>query len=297
MLKGIFFSIFASSAFGFLYFYTSFLSIFNGHQAFAWRIIALFPFLTLLLILVNQTSLILNIFHRIFRQPLFFLFLLISALLCGVQLWLFMWGPMNGRGLQVSLGYFLLPIILSLVGRVFFKEPISKIQLIALCLSIIGVAHEIITIGSISWECLTVAFGYSLYFVIRKKLKTDHLGGFWWDIFLLLPVSFLIISIYHFNFRQFLEQPTLIFLVINLGLISSLALGSYMLASKYLPMILFGLLSYIEPILLLIVSLLIGEKLNITQLLTYIPIWIAVFLLCIEGLLFLCKNKTPNINN
>ena len=47
--------------------------------------------------------------------------LLTSSALVGVQLWLFMWAPLHGRALPVSLGYFLLPLVnstdLSLLSR------------------------------------------------------------------------------------------------------------------------------------------------------------------------------------
>ena len=33
-----------------------------------------------------------------------------------------LWGPMHGRGLQVSLGYFLLPLVLVLAGSVLYGE-------------------------------------------------------------------------------------------------------------------------------------------------------------------------------
>lgn len=54
-----------------------------------------------------------------------------------------LWGPMHGRGLQVSLGYFLLPLVLVLAGSVLYGEKISKFQWIAIVLAIIGVGHEI----------------------------------------------------------------------------------------------------------------------------------------------------------
>jgi len=48
-------------------------------------------------------------------------------------------------------------------------------------------------------------------------------------------------------------------------------------------MILFGLLSYLEPILLALASLALGEKISPQEWYTYIPIWCAVSLLVIEG--------------
>ena len=56
-----------------------------------------------------------------------------------------------------------------------------------------------------------------------------------------------------------------------------------MIASQTLSLSLFGLLGYVEPVLLVVVALLLGETIDGAQWLTYIPIWIAVLLLIVEG--------------
>lgn len=65
----------------------------------------------------------------------------------------------------------------------------------------------------------------------------------------------------------------------------------YILASRLLPFSLFGLLSYVEPVLLVIVALLLGETINANQWLTYIPIWLAVMLLVLEGAHHLLRRR------
>jgi chloramphenicol-sensitive protein RarD len=90
---------------------------------------------------------------------------------------------------------------------------------------------------------------------------------------------------------KFLEFPSLFFVVIGLGLLSAIGLGSYILASRYLPLIIFGLLGYLEPVLLALVSLLLGEKIGAEEWLTYIPIWLAVLVLILEGTLHLLEQK------
>jgi chloramphenicol-sensitive protein RarD len=70
----------------------------------------------------------------------------------------------------------------------------------------------------------------------------------------------------------------------GLGALSTLALASYLKASRLLPVALFGVLGYVEPVLLVLVSItLLGETLSASQLATYIPIWIAVALTGLHG--------------
>lgn len=291
MYKGIALSVLASVVFGVLYIFTPLLQPLDSEQTFAWRMLATIPFLTAFMWWSGDLSHITQILKRILKQPAFLLWLIISSLLCTTQLWLFLWGPIKGRGLQVSLGYFLLPLVMVLVGCVLYKEKLSRWQMAAVALAILGVGHEIWRIGSIAWETVYVALAYPLYFFLRRRFGTDHLGGFWWDLCLILPVAFYLGFIHSDSMQLILNAQHLIFAVLGLGFLSALGLGSYILASRYLPFVIFGLLSYLEPVLLAFASMVLGERVEASEWLTYLPIWLAVVLLVIEGILYLRQQK------
>lgn len=291
MLKGIMLSVLASATFGILYFYTRLLTDFDGLQTFGWRIIATLPFLSLFMLYSGDFAHVRTIYQRLIHNPALILILILTSFLTCFQLWLFLWGPMNGRGLQVSLGYFLLPLVLILSGCLVYKEKLSSFQKIAVLLAVFGVGHELWRQGSIAWETLTVAVGYSLYFLIRKKFKTDHLGGFWWDILLCMPVAIYFAMTGLDPLIKFVDAPVLLGVVAGLGLLSAVGLGSYILASRHLPMVLFGLLSYLEPVLLALASLALGESISKDEWLTYVPIWLAVAMLMTEGGWYLYQQK------
>ncbi|AXQ21897.1 EamA family transporter RarD [Acinetobacter wuhouensis] len=291
MFKGVALSILASVTFGILYFYSKLLGDFDSQQTFGWRIIATLPFLTAFMLWSGDFAHVKTIFQRLVKQPLLILLLMITSALTCFQLWLFLWGPMNGRGLQVSLGYFLLPLVLVLAGSLIYKEKLSKFQMLAVAFAILGVGHELWRLGSIAWETVSVAVGYALYFLIRKQIKTDNLGGFWWDILICIPVAIYFAHSGLNAYGKFVDSPTLIIVVLGLGLLSAIGLGSYILASRFLPMVLFGLLSYLEPVLLALVSLALGEVIQADEWLTYIPIWCAVAILALEGALHIYKQR------
>jgi len=291
MYKGIALSVLASVVFGVLYIFTPLLQPLDSEQTFAWRMLATIPFLTAFMWWSGDLSHITQILKRILKQPAFLIWLIISSLLCTTQLWLFLWGPINGRGLQVSLGYFLLPLVMVLVGCVLYKEKLSRWQMAAVALAILGVGHEIWRIGFIAWETVYVALAYPLYFFMRRKFQTDHLGGFWWDLFIILPVAIYLGFIHSDSLKLMISFPHLILAVLGLGFLSALGLGSYILASRYLPFVIFGLLSYLEPVLLAFASMALGERVEAGEWLTYLPIWLAVVLLVIEGILHLRQHK------
>ncbi|MEE4673322.1 EamA family transporter RarD [Pseudomonas alliivorans] len=281
MYKGVVLSVLASVLFGVMYFYTSLMKPLDGQEIFGWRMLLTVPCATLFMLFSGDWKLVRALAARLRRQPALFFGLLLSSVLLGAQLLIFMWAPLHGRSLEVSLGYFLLPLSMILTGRVVYGEHLSYLQKIAAAFAAIGVGHELWRLGSFSWETLLVAGGYPLYFVLRRRLKTDNLGGLWFDMLFMLPIGLWFISNGHSLAIQ--QTPLLYLLIPVLGIISASALVSYIIASRLLPFSLFGLLSYVEPVLLVGVALLLGESISRDEMLTYIPIWIAVGVLILEG--------------
>lgn len=283
MFKGVVVSVLASVLFASLYYLSPFLAPLDGEQIFGWRVLVTLPFTTALLFALKEVAAVRALLVRALAQPRFGLLLVLSSALLGVQLWIFMWAPMNGRALPVSLGYFLLPLVMVVAGRVLFAERLTLGQGLATLVAAAGVAHEFWQAGGMSWETWVVALGYTVYFSLRRWLQTDTLAGHWIDMALLVPVAV------GFTLREpgswplLAGNPSLWALLPLLGIVSAVALALYMIASRWLPLGLFGLLSYVEPVLLVVVAWLLGESMDPQQQLSYALIFAAVGLLVGDG--------------
>jgi chloramphenicol-sensitive protein RarD len=281
--RGVALSVLASILFGAMYFLSARLAPLDGEQIFGWRMLLTVPLLTLFLLWSGDWYLVRSTLLRLRDEPLLWLVLPASAALLGLQLWLFLWAPPNGRALEVSLGYFMLPLSMVMTGRLAFAERLTRLQQLAVGCAIVGVLHELARVGHFSWPAALVVLGYPLYFVLRRHWRTDHLGGLWIDLLLLLPLA-AAFALTGPGVGVLAERPLLGLLVPALGVISAAALVSYILSSRLLPLGLFGLLGYVEPVLLVAVALLLGERMAPGQAWTYGPIWAALALLVIEGL-------------
>lgn len=284
MSKGVVLSVSASVLFGVMYYLTQFLAPLSGEQVFGWRMVLTFPCVTLFMLYSGDWRLARELAARVVLRPLLLVGLLTLSALIAMQLWLFLWAPLHGRGLHVSLGYFLLPLTMILTGRVFYGERLSRLQTVAACCAALGVAHAFLRVGNLSWETLLVAVGYPIYFVLRRRLGADHLGGLWFDMLLMAPLAVGALLAGGSLGEVFVARPALYGLVPLLGMISASALVCYILASRTLPFGLFGLLGYVEPVLLVGVALAMGETIAPHEWPTYVPIWLAVALLVLEGL-------------
>ncbi|MFN4360614.1 MAG: EamA family transporter RarD [Hylemonella sp.] len=283
MARGVALSVLASVLFGAMYYLSALLAPLDGEQIFGWRMLLTVPLLALFLRWGGDWQLVRETTRRLRHEPVLWLVLPASALLLGIQLWLFLWAPPNGRALEVSLGYFMLPLSMVLTGRWLYGERLTRLQQLAVGCAAVGVLHELWRVGHFSWPAAVVVIGYPLYFVLRRRHRTDHLGGLWFDLLFMLPLA-AAFALAGDVTGLFAQRPLLGALLLVLGLISAGALVSYILSSRLLPLGLFGLLGYVEPVLLVAVALLLGERLATGQAWTYGPIWLAVALLVIEGL-------------
>ncbi|WP_439855594.1 EamA family transporter RarD [Pseudomonas yamanorum] len=291
MSKGVVLSVLASVLFAVMYYFTSLLTPLSGLEIFGWRMLLTVPCMTVFMIVSGEWRRVWELVRLVAAKPELIGGLLLSSALLGMQLWLFMWAPLNGRSLDVSLGYFLLPLTMVLTGRLVYGEQLSRLQKVAVFFAGIGVLNELYQVGGFSWATLVVIIGYPIYFIVRKRLKTDHLGGLWLDMALMLPVALWFVQSGEQGFAVLDAHKGLYALIPMLGLISASALVCYIIASRMLAFSLFGLLSYVEPVLLLGVALLLGESIKAGEWLTYLPIWLAVMVLVYEGFKHLVRQR------
>lgn len=292
MFKGVLVSVGSSVLFSALYYLSAFLAPLDGEQIFGWRVLMTLPFTTLLLFWRKEVAAVLGLLGKACRSPALSICLLLSAALLGVQLWIFMWAPLYGRALPVSLGYFLLPLVMVVAGRILFAERLTRGQALATGLAAAGVAYELWQAGGMSWETWVVALGYTAYFSLRRWMKTDTLAGHWVDMALLLPAAIAFTLRAPTSWPLVAEHTVLWGLLPLLGLVSAVALALYMIASRWLPMGLFGLLSYVEPVLLVVVAWLLGETVSREQWPTYALIFTAVGVLVLDGALHLWRARS-----
>lgn len=290
MIKGIFCSLLASLFFGGLYYLATLLRPLSGESLFGIRMVVTLPFLAIAILLLQQQSQFWQFVQRLKREPFLILVLCCTSMIVGSQMWLFLYAPNSGRAMEVSIGYLLMPIAMVAFGKFIYKEHLSINKWLAIIFAGIGVLSNIILLGKLSWESVFVFSGYPIYFHLRRKYQISHIHSFLFEILLLIPISLYFISNTDMNFVEN-ENPNIYYFIALLGLMSGIALISYTLASSLVPFNLLGLLGYVEPSFMLLISFLIGETLKTESYILMGCLSIAVALLIFDGILVLIKQR------
>lgn len=291
MRNGVIASLAASALFGVLFFLPPLVTPLDEHTIFAWRILITFPLVVAALLLARRGPDLRQALQRVRRRPALALVIICNGLLLGVQLWIFGWAPVSGHGLDVALGYFLLPLIMVIVGRVIHREHLPPLRVAAVATAAIGVVSAIVVAGGISPATVVVALGYPIYFELRARSQLNSPGALALELTALLPIATAM------AFHQAWPTPDIPRLFVGMlaiGLVSAVALLLYLRASELLPFGLFGLLTYVEPVLLAAVSVaILGESLTSIDLLIYGPIVVALCLLGFENITAPRRPATP----
>lgn len=226
--------------------------------------------------------------------------LILTALLISSNWLTYIWAVNAGYIVETSLGYFISPLVIVILGVIILQEKLRAMQWIAVSIAALGVVYLAIIYGQIPWISLFLAFTWGLYGMLRKKISFSSVEG------LTLETSILsVASICYMMYLSVNDSNTFFtgdlqtkLLLIGCGIISGLPLMIFIHASKKIELSLIGILQYIYPTLLFLIGVLIyNEELSTSKLTGFIFIWCALIIYSIESLAAARFNKSRKIGN
>ncbi len=183
--------------------------------------------------------------------------------------------------LQASLGYFMTPLVNVGLGMLFLKERLSRVQLFALGLAVLGLSLQLIGLTKLPWITLSLAVTFGTYGLLRKRIALDGLSGLLVETMMLAPLALLLIGGQWFSGESHftasdvgpLGLPASV-LMMSSGVLTALPLLAFAGAARRLRLATVGFLMYINPTMQFLIALLIfKETLHPTMLITFVLIW------------------------
>lgn len=243
----------------------------------AWRIIWTLPLCLLFLAWRRQGA---EVFAA-FRDRHSLLALAGSASLVGVNWVLYVYAIQTDHVYAASLGYYILPLVMMLLGLVVLGEKLTRPQWGAVTLAALGVG--LLATGALTtlWLSLTMAVTFGIYGLIRKVVRVGALAGMTIETLLLYFPAIAVATWYG-------AQPQGSSMAQDPGLAAAIALGGPMTA---IPLLMFaiaarrmdystiGFLQFLSPTIVFLLGLFYFEEaLNPAQLGCFILIWSAMAL-------------------
>ena len=212
----------------------------------------------------------------------------VAAYILALNWGVYIYAVSMGNVLESSLGYFINPLMLVVVGVVMLGERMNPLQWGALALG--GVAVLVISIdyGRLPWIALTLAISFTAYGYIKKRVGANigALETMTVESLLLLPFALgtLVFIKTHADDLTFLsEGGRHTMLLILLGVATMLPLSWFTAAATRLPLFMMGLLQFMAPIgQFLVAVFLFDEEVPLARWIGFGFVWLALVLLTID---------------
>ena len=200
-----------------------------------------------------------RVFIQYLSNPKILGILVLSGALIGTNWFTYIYAVNNNHIVDASLGYYINPMVNVLLGVVFMKERLSRIQKIAVAFAFAGIAYLTFHYGRIPVLSLVLAFSFGFYGLIRKKANLQSMPGLMVETLLLAPVA--LWYLWHVNtmgtgafghYSRFYD----ILLMLG-GPVTAIPLFWFGIAATRIPLSTLGFIQYLSPTLQLLIGILI----------------------------------------
>jgi len=220
-----------------------------------------------------------------------------SALIVGINWLAYVYAVQSGHILQASLGYYICPIIIVLIGVFFFRERMNRLQKLALLFCSIGVLFMTVRAGTFPWLSILIAATFAGYGTIKKMLAGNAVHTLLSDTVLLSPfgIAWMMILQFqgasHFTFAasagtkdmpmRFASsfQPGMMtsIMLIGAGLATFVPLVLFIGGTVHIPYKAVGFMQFITPTMTFLIGVfLYREQFSTDDLIAFICIWAGV---------------------
>lgn len=208
--------------------------------------------------------------------------LFLSSLLVAGNWLLYIWAVNSAHALEASLGYYIMPLIMLILGRIFFAESLNRIQILSVAICAAGVLNLLVFYGEMPWVAVGLSTLFGFYGVIRKFVPADPIAGLFVECILLTPFALGYLIWLDSNGEMAFGNIGLVedALLIGLGICTTVPLVLFAYAARNMKFSALGLMQYLNPTLQFFVAVLIfGEIFTTSHMITYALVWfgLAIF--------------------
>jgi len=207
------------------------------------------------------------------------LLLVLTSILIVTNWFTWIYAVTVNKLIDASFGYFIFPILSVFFGILFLKESHNKMKLLAIGLVVISVIYLLIDLKTTPWIGLIVALTWSLYTLIKKKIKiSTDIGLFIESIFM---TPFALIAFYFIvkNGSNYFSTNDvgISFWLFLAGANTLIPLALYLHGSSLAGLGPAGMIFFLAPTgQFLLGFYYFNEALDLNKLISFIIIWIAV---------------------
>jgi len=210
-----------------------------------------------------------------------------AAVILGINWGIYIYAVTTDNVVESSLGYFINPIILVLMGVLLLHERLRPLQWAAIGLATVAVAVIAVDYGRLPWIALSLAFTFATYGYIKKHVgaSIDALPSMTIETVVLAPFALIaIIWIELSGNGTFLSAGAgHTAMLLTTGVVTAVPLILFAAAARRVTLVTMGLLQFLAPVLQFITGVFIlGEDVPPSRWIGFGFVWVALVLLATD---------------
>ncbi len=225
--------------------------------------------------------------RAIFASPRLLLLLTVASVVIALNWGGFIWGVNNDRVVEVSLGYFINPLVTVLLGVVVLGERLRPLQWAAIGIAAAAVVNLTLDYGQPPWVAFLLAFSFGTYGLAKKKADVEAVESLTFETLVLTPLAIgYLVWLWANGSANFGAHGALhALLLITTGAITALPLICFGAAAIRVSMTTIGLLQYLAPTLQFALGVLVfHEEMTPAKWLGFSLVWVALVIFTGEAL-------------
>lgn len=214
--------------------------------------------------------------------------LTVAAVVISLNWVTYIWGVTHGFVIETSLGYFINPLVLVLMGVLLLGEQLRRWQWIALAVATLGVLQLTVDYGRPPFIALILAFSFGTYGLLKKRAAVGAVEGLAVETGLLAPVAlgYLLVlgAVGTGTFTN--GGGAHVALLVGTGVVTALPLLLFGAAAPRVPLTTLGLLQYIAPVLQFLIGWVVfDEAMTTARWIGFALVWAALVLISVEAVI------------
>lgn len=195
----------------------------------------------------------------------------------------YLWAVQNGRVLECSLGYYIQPIVVFILGAVIFREKVSWRHIVILAVVVVGIVLSTDGFNGIPYVTILLAVCFAIYAAIKRSLRIDSVVSTSAEIVMMVPLALLFILLFRMGDTGMASiTPLRQMMLLGAGVVTAMPMVLYSVGVKYLPLMTAGFCQYLSPTLAIVCGMIMGEYLTAEKLRSFYFIWAGVLLYCLN---------------
>ena len=214
------------------------------------------------------------------------IWLIPASVLITINYGIYIWAVNSAHVVESSLGYYINPLIVFLLGVLLFREKFTRMQFVAVVLAFVGVLISVIAYGVFPFISFGLALTFAAYGAIKKKANVDPLSGIAIEALLITPFALAFALVFRMDGISALSAAEAVLMVLS-GVVTATPLVLYSRSVNHIPFYVVGFAQYVSPSILLVYGILSGETLTMAQLISFVFIGLGLIVFSIA----MVKNK------